>query len=203
MRTSQPQHQSNLRINRSRRYFANMRNGFTSRLTKHLSLFEETRSTSRSLMSGSCCRAGPRRELGGGEFTRGIGPGSRSMLQASRRMGAELSLIELVPRTSAKAIAATIRAARELRCDRLAQLACALQPDTAIERLAFEPRDQTRPARPLRSNSSQTKTRDGSRSLVQLSQVILLLSMHFFRRRSCGSDAPRIASSRRTFSNSG
>ena len=52
------------------------------------------------------------------------------MFQASRRMGAELSLIELIPRTSAKAVAATIRAAREIRCERLAQLAAALQPET-------------------------------------------------------------------------
>ena len=63
-------------------------------------------------------------------------------------MGAELSLIELVPRTSAKAITATIRAARELRCDRLAQLACAVQPDTAIERLRLS--RGTRPGQPGR-----------------------------------------------------
>src|SRR5688572_22198237 len=74
-RASQPQHHWNLLTNRSRHYFASMRNGFTSRLTKHLSLFAETRSTSRSVMNGSCYRAGPRRELGGGEFTRGNGPG--------------------------------------------------------------------------------------------------------------------------------
>lgn len=74
--------------------------------------------------------------------------GQSLMLQASRRMGAERSLIELVPRTSAKAIAATIRAARELRCDRLAQLACALQPETAIERLALS--RGTRPGQPGR-----------------------------------------------------
>src|SRR5258705_11943807 len=48
-------------------------------------------------------------------------------LQASRKMGAERPLIELIPRASARAIGATIRAARQVRCDRLAQLACALQ----------------------------------------------------------------------------
>ena len=74
--------------------------------------------------------------------------GQSLMLQVSRRMGAELSLIELVPRTSAKAIAATICAARELRCDRLAQLACALQPDTAIERFGLS--RGTRPGQPGR-----------------------------------------------------
>jgi hypothetical protein len=74
--------------------------------------------------------------------------GQSLMLQASRRMGAELSVIELVPRTSAKAIAATIRAAREIRCDRLAQLACALEPQTVIERFALS--RGTRPGQPGR-----------------------------------------------------
>src|SRR5215217_9363604 len=58
-------------------------------------------------------------------------------LQVSRRMGAELSLIELIPRASAKAITATIRAARQIRCERLAQLAAALEPETAVERSAL------------------------------------------------------------------
>lgn len=74
--------------------------------------------------------------------------GQALVLETSRRMGAELSLIELIPRTSAKAVAATIRAAREIRCDRLAQLACALQPDTTIERLALS--RGTRPGQPGR-----------------------------------------------------
>jgi hypothetical protein len=60
-------------------------------------------------------------------------------LQASRRMGAERPLIELVPRASAKAVAATIRAARVVRCDQLAQLACALEAETRIERSALSP----------------------------------------------------------------
>ena len=57
----------------------------------------------------------------------------------SRKMGAELPLIELIPRTSAAAIAATIRAARQARCNRLAELACAFEPDTRIERVALSP----------------------------------------------------------------
>ena len=63
--------------------------------------------------------------------------GQSLILQVSRKMGAELALIELIPRTSAKAIAATIRAARESRCDRLAKLACAMHSDTQIERCAL------------------------------------------------------------------
>jgi hypothetical protein len=70
------------------------------------------------------------------------------LLQASRRMGAEWQLIELVPRASAVAVAATIRAARRLRCDKLAQLACASLGDTRIERAALSP--GTRPGQPGR-----------------------------------------------------
>jgi hypothetical protein len=61
------------------------------------------------------------------------------LLQASRKMGAERPVIELIPRASANAVAATIRAARQIRCDQIAQLACALQPETRIERSALSP----------------------------------------------------------------
>ena len=74
--------------------------------------------------------------------------GQSLTLEASRRLGAELSLIELIPRASAKAIAATIRAARQVRCDRLAQLACALQSGTVVERLVLS--RGTRPGQPGR-----------------------------------------------------
>ena len=60
-------------------------------------------------------------------------------LQASRKMGAERPLIELIPRASASAIAATIKAARQIRCDRLAQLSSTLQPETKIERVSLSP----------------------------------------------------------------
>jgi hypothetical protein len=67
-------------------------------------------------------------------------------LQASCRMGAELSLIELIPRASAKAAAAVIREARQSRCALLAQLAVAFHPDTAIERFTLS--RGPRPAQP-------------------------------------------------------
>lgn len=70
------------------------------------------------------------------------------LLQASRRMGAELPLIELVPRASAAAVAATIRTAREHRCHKLAQLAGASRPETRIERCTLSP--GTRPGQPGR-----------------------------------------------------
>jgi len=67
-------------------------------------------------------------------------------LQTSQRMGGVRELIQLVPRTSAKHIAATIRAARQLRCYVLAQLAAALEPGTTIERLSLS--RGTRPGQP-------------------------------------------------------
>jgi hypothetical protein len=70
------------------------------------------------------------------------------LLEASRKLGAELSLIELIPRTSAKAIAATIRSSRQLRCDRLAQLASSWEPQTVVERWGLS--RGTRPGQPGR-----------------------------------------------------
>jgi hypothetical protein len=48
--------------------------------------------------------------------------GERLVLQASRRMGAAAATIELVPRASAKAIVASIAAARQARCEKLARI---------------------------------------------------------------------------------
>lgn len=65
--------------------------------------------------------------------------GEMLLLQASRRLGAERTRLELIPRTSARAIVAGIRAARQIRCDRLAQLVCEWQPKTTVERCALSP----------------------------------------------------------------
>ncbi len=65
--------------------------------------------------------------------------GEKLLLQTSRRMGAERSLLELIPRASAGAIAATVRAARQLRCEQLAQLAASLQVGAKVERAALSP----------------------------------------------------------------
>jgi hypothetical protein len=54
-------------------------------------------------------------------------------------MGAETPIIELVPRASAKAISATIKAARQVRCNRIAELATLFEPQTRIERCALSP----------------------------------------------------------------
>ncbi|HJZ82570.1 MAG TPA: hypothetical protein VKD91_19555 [Pyrinomonadaceae bacterium] len=48
--------------------------------------------------------------------------GEKLLLQASRRMGAEQTTIELVPRASARALVASIAAARQARCEQLAAL---------------------------------------------------------------------------------
>src|SRR6185503_20950774 len=48
--------------------------------------------------------------------------GDKLSLQARRRMGAEVTTIALVPRASAKALVASIAAARQARCDSLAHL---------------------------------------------------------------------------------
>jgi hypothetical protein len=74
--------------------------------------------------------------------------GQSLALHVSRRAGAEVAMIELIPRASAKSIAATIRAARQSRCEHLAQLAAGLQPATTIERLALS--RGTRPGQPGR-----------------------------------------------------
>src|SRR5574341_345834 len=51
--------------------------------------------------------------------------GDKLQLHATRRMGSEAAAIELIPQASAKAIVANIAAARQERCERLAQLVAA------------------------------------------------------------------------------
>ena len=65
--------------------------------------------------------------------------GEKLTLQASRRMGAERPLIELVPRASASAIALTVKAARQARCEQLGQLACLAQVAIKVERASLSP----------------------------------------------------------------
>lgn len=74
--------------------------------------------------------------------------GQTIVLRAARKFGAKQPRLEFVPRAPATAIAATIRIARQVSCDRLATLACEWQPRTTIERAALSP--GTRPAQPGR-----------------------------------------------------
>ncbi|HEY0365100.1 MAG TPA: hypothetical protein VGC73_01430 [Pyrinomonadaceae bacterium] len=78
-------------------------------------------------------------------------------LQVSRKMGAEVSSIQLIPRTSAKAITVTIRAARQMRCERLAQLAAQLLFGSVVERLSLS--RGTKPGQPGRYAQVLLKTR--------------------------------------------
>ncbi|HEX5603609.1 MAG TPA: hypothetical protein VFX63_13715, partial [Pyrinomonadaceae bacterium] len=75
-------------------------------------------------------------------------------LELSRRMR-----IQLIPRTSAKAITATIRAARQMRCERLAQLASHVHFASVVERLLLS--RGTRPGQPGRYAQVLLKTRRG------------------------------------------
>ena len=65
--------------------------------------------------------------------------GDKLSLRASRRMGAERPLIELVPRAAASAIALTVKTARQQRAAQLGQLACAIQSGAKLERAALSP----------------------------------------------------------------
>jgi len=65
--------------------------------------------------------------------------------------------IQLIPRTSAKAITATIRAARQVRCERLAQLAAALCLGSVVERLGLS--RGPKPGQPGRYAQVLLKTR--------------------------------------------
>jgi hypothetical protein len=71
--------------------------------------------------------------------------GEKLLLKAARRMGADVATLELVPRASAKAIVASIAAARQARCERLAQVASEFLSGAKVERATLSPgmrRDQ-------------------------------------------------------------
>src|SRR5258707_1216523 len=63
--------------------------------------------------------------------------GQKLLLEATRRMGAEVATLELVPRESAKAIVAGIAAARQAKCVRLAQIASEAFSTAKIEQVAL------------------------------------------------------------------
>src|SRR6185436_19806419 len=65
--------------------------------------------------------------------------GEKLKLQASRKMGAERPVIELVPRAAATAIALTFTAARQTLCDALAHLASSFQQGAKEERSMLSP----------------------------------------------------------------
>ncbi|HEX8845551.1 MAG TPA: hypothetical protein VF791_12945 [Pyrinomonadaceae bacterium] len=60
--------------------------------------------------------------------------GEKLLLEVTRRMGAERAHLELIPRASIKAAQAAISMERRARCQRLAELACALLHGAKVER---------------------------------------------------------------------
>jgi len=71
--------------------------------------------------------------------------GEKLTLAAARRMGADTSTIELVPRASARALVAGIAAARQARCAQLAKIVSESVDNSKIERATLSPgmrRDQ-------------------------------------------------------------
>ena len=78
-------------------------------------------------------------------------------LEVSRKMRAEVSSIQLIPRTSAKAITATIRTARQMRCERLATLASQSLFGSVVERFSLS--RGTKPGQPGRNAQVLLKTR--------------------------------------------
>jgi len=63
--------------------------------------------------------------------------GEKLLLEATRRMGAERAMLELVPRASASAAAATLTAARRAACEHLAALARATLGKASVERMGL------------------------------------------------------------------
>ena len=119
-------------------------------------------------------------------------------IQVSRKMRAEVSLVQLIPRTSAKAVTATIRAARQVRCERLAALASQLVFGSVVERFSLS--RGTKPGQPGRNAQVLLKTRrsriavtgpvvSGGASVVD---AFLSSSLLWFRRTSDRAKPPYV-----------
>jgi len=63
--------------------------------------------------------------------------GERLRLDATRRLGAERAVLELVPRASVREGIESLRAARRAACERLAALACETAGDARVERASL------------------------------------------------------------------
>jgi hypothetical protein len=70
--------------------------------------------------------------------------GDKLIMQASRRMGAEEVMIELIPQASAKAIVARIAAARQERCERLAEIVALSLEGVGGRVLGVDPQQSTK-----------------------------------------------------------
>ena len=124
--------------------------------------------------------------------------GEKLTMRASRRMGAERPLIELVPRAAASAIALTVKTARQQRSVQLGELACAMQAGAKLERAALSPgarRGQPgRYARILLRQKHQRVAITGSVAASKASDADAFLSsaLMWFKRTSERARAPYI-----------
>ena len=124
--------------------------------------------------------------------------GEKLTLRASRRMGAERPLIELVPRAAASAIALTVKTARQQRSTQHGELACAIQSGAKLERAALSPgarRGQPgRYARILLRQKHQRIAITGSVAASSASDADAFLSsaLMWFKRTSERARAPYI-----------
>jgi len=124
--------------------------------------------------------------------------GEKLTLRASRRMGAERPLIELVPRAAASAIALTVKTARQQRSVQLGELACAMQAGAKLERAALSPgarRGQPgRYARILLRQKHQRIAITGSvaASIASDADAFLSSALMWFKRTSERARAPYI-----------
>jgi hypothetical protein len=104
--------------------------------------------------------------------------GGRVRLRVTRRMGAERSTLELVPRASAREGALAVAFARRAACERMAQTICAHAPGMKIEsaRLSVGARrsEPGRYARVLLASASGA----GRRELIAATGPVVLVKAH-------------------------
>lgn len=90
-------------------------------------------------------------------------------LGATRRLGREQTVLELVPRAAARALTATVAAARHARCEKLAMAAAEVLPRAKVERIALSP--GMRRGRPGRY--ARVVLREGHRRIAVTATVAL------------------------------
>ena len=118
--------------------------------------------------------------------------GEKLTLQASRRMGAERPLIELVPRAAASVdrVDGEDCAAGALQRN-WANWRVRCKPDAKVERAVVESRRATWTAGTLRANSVATKAPANCGHRIGGCEQTRAMSTRFFRPRCFGSNAPR------------
>ena len=125
------------------------------------------------------------------------------LLHAARKIGTHTRpVIELVPRSAASAIALTVKAARQARCEMLGKLVSSIEPNLKCERCALSP--GARRGQPgkyarivLRQRNYRIAVTGSSRRVIQVTQT------RSWRQRSSGSSAPVSGRGHHSFSTCG